>query len=234
MTIYQTVTDPFASARCALLLGTMWLAAACSASTDASSQQTATAAETRVAQAAKETPARKATAVFAGGCFWCMEKPFDDLAGVIDTVSGYAGGSVTNPTYRQVTAGGTGHFEVVQVTYDPAAVSFEELLNVFWVNVDPLDDGGQFCDRGASYKTAVFVQNESQRAKALASKAAQAKHFNQPIATVVQELAEADFYPAEGYHQNYYLENPLRYQFYRSSCGRDARLTELWGEGAGH
>ena len=226
-----------------------WLVAACSASSDAVVQQSAQSSETPAAGTSTSTTstptttasttsaaasADSATVVFAGGCFWCMEKPFDDLPGVTNTVSGYAGGTVADPNYRQVTAGGTGHYEVVQVTYDPALVSFDDLLQVFWVNVDPLDDGGQFCDRGASYKTAVFYQNADQRAQAEASKTQQAERFKQPIATDVIELAEADFYPAEDYHQNYYLENPVRYNFYRRSCGRDARLAELWGDAASH
>lgn len=227
----------------ALLLCAVIVASGCSASTESSVASPASAppnltppatVATGSASSTATTGEGRSTVVFAGGCFWCMEKPFDELAGVLDTVSGYAGGSVANPSYRQVTAGSTGHFEVVQVTYDPAVVSFAELLEVFWVNVDPLDDGGQFCDRGASYKTAVFVQNDAERSLAEKSKATHAAHFNRPIATVIQELAVDEFYPAEDYHQNYYLENPLRYQFYRRSCGRDARLNELWGDRAPH
>ena len=176
---------------------------------------------------ADDAPARD-TAVFAGGCFWCMEPPFDELDGVLATISGYAGGHVEDPTYEEVTAGGTGHREVVQVVYDPTRIGYPELLDVFWRNVDPLDDGGQFCDRGFSYTTAVFAQDEEQLRQARASKEAVQDRFREEVVTPVVE--DGPFYRAEEYHQDYYDKNPLRYRFYRWSCGRDGRLEELWGE----
>ena len=176
----------------------------------------------------------EALATFAGGCFWCMEPPYDKLDGVSATISGYIGGSTADPTYEEVSAGGTGHAEAVQVTYDPAKVSYEELLEVFWRNVDPLDGGGQFCDRGDQYRTGIFVHDDEQRRLAAASKQAleESGRFEQPIVTEI-ETAGA-FYPAEDYHQDYYQKNPVRYKFYRWNCGRDARLAQLWGEQATH
>ncbi|MEQ6885088.1 peptide-methionine (S)-S-oxide reductase MsrA [Salicola sp. Rm-C-2C1-2] len=170
------------------------------------------------------------TAVFAGGCFWCMEPPYDKLEGVTDTTSGYAGGNLEDPTYEQVSSGETEHLEVVRVRYNPDRVSYDKLLEVFWRNVDPLDDGGQFCDRGYQYTTAVFTQSESQRKAAEASKQslADSGRFDKPIVTPIRQL-EA-FYPAEDYHQNYYDKNAIQYWFYRNSCGRDSRLEALWGE----
>ena len=175
-----------------------------------------------------------AVATFAGGCFWCMEPPFDELDGVLSTISGYTGGSTVDPTYQEVSAGGTGHAEVVQVTYDPAKVTYEQLLDVFWPNIDPLDAGGQFCDRGDSYRTGIFVHGEEQRRLAEESKQALAdsKRFAQPIVTEIVDASP--FYPAEDYHQDYYQKNPVRYKFYRWNCGRDQRLTELWGADATH
>jgi peptide-methionine (S)-S-oxide reductase len=175
--------------------------------------------------AAQATP--RDTAVFAGGCFWCMEPPFDKLDGVLATISGYAGGHVPNPSYEAVTRGGTGHREVVQVVFDPSRVSYDELLEVFWRNVDPLDGGGQFCDRGHSYTTAIFARNQDQARRARASKERIQARFRETVVTPVEEGAR--FYPAEEYHQDYYLKNPVRYRYYRWSCGRDARLRELWG-----
>ncbi len=167
-------------------------------------------------------------ATFAGGCFWCMEPPFDKLDGVVSTTSGYTGGTLLNPTYEQVSAGGTGHAEVVQVVYDPSKVSYETLLTTFWHNIDPLTANRQFCDAGSQYRSAVFYHDEEQRAAALASRdALQTGHFTQPIVTEI--VAASRFYPAEEYHQNYYQKNPIRYKFYRSRCGRDDRLEELWG-----
>lgn len=169
-----------------------------------------------------------ATATFAGGCFWCMEKPFDHLAGVQSTTSGYTGGTLVNPTYEQVSAGGTGHVESVQVVYDPAQVSYEELLAVFWKNVDPFDNRGQFCDKGSQYRAKIFVQDDQQQQLAEASKQRLQEQFaNSPIATAI-EPAQV-FYPAEDYHQDYYLKHPVRYNFYRMACGRDKRLAEVWG-----
>jgi peptide-methionine (S)-S-oxide reductase len=176
----------------------------------------------------------EAVATFAGGCFWCMEPPYDKLDGVRATISGYAGGTTVDPTYREVSSGGTGHAEVVQITYDPAKVSYEQLLEVFWRNVDPLDAGGQFCDRGSQYRTGIFVHDEEQRRLAEASKQALdgGGRFEQPIVTEI--VAAGPFYPAEDYHQDYYEKNPVRYKFYRWNCGRDQRLAEFWGEAPTH
>ena len=171
-----------------------------------------------------------AVATFAGGCFWCMEPPYDKLDGVHSTVSGYIGGEKLNPTYREVSAGSTGHTEAVQVTYDPAKVSYEKLLDVFWVNIDPTVSDRQFCDRGNQYRTGIFYHGDEQRelARASKSKLESTKPFKDPIVT---EITAADtFYPAEDYHQDYYKKNPLRYKFYRYNCGRNKRLDELWGD----
>jgi len=173
-----------------------------------------------------------ASAVFAGGCFWCMEPPFDALDGVVSTTSGFTGGSVANPSYEQVSAGGTGHVEAVQVVYDPKRIGYEKLLEVYWRNVDALDDGGQFCDRGESYRSAIFVHDAEERRLAEESKRAIGERLGRPVATQIRDAAP--FYPAEEYHQDYYRKNPIRYRFYRGRCGRDARLKELWGEAAGH
>ena len=169
-------------------------------------------------------------AVFAGGCFWCVESDFDKVPGVVSTTSGYTGGKTKNPTYKQVTYGDTGHYEAVEITYDPAKVSYEMLLTAFWHSVDPTDDGGQFCDRGDSYRTAVFALNDKQRKAAEASRKAAQKLLGKPIVTPI--LTAATFYPAEQYHQNYYKNNSFRYRYYRFSCGRDNRLRDLWGENA--
>ena len=168
-----------------------------------------------------------ATAVFAGGCFWCMEPTFDKLPGVVATTSGYTGGQKINPTYQEVSAGDTGHIEAVQITYEPKQVSYERLLEVFWRNVDSLDKGGQFCDRGNTYTSAIFYQNEEQKRLAEQSKAAIEKKLGKPVVTAIRPAAT--FYAAEDYHQDYYKKNPLRYKYYRYSCGRDQRLEELWG-----
>ncbi|PZV04917.1 MAG: peptide-methionine (S)-S-oxide reductase [Leptolyngbya sp.] len=173
-----------------------------------------------------------ATATFAGGCFWCMEGPFDDLEGVISTTSGYTGGTKVAPTYAEVSAGSTGHVEAVQVVYDPAKVSYETLLQVFWQNVDPLDSRGQFCDKGSQYQAKIFAQGDDQLALAEQSKQAlsrQAKFRKTPIVTAIEPAQT--FYPAEDYHQDYYLKHPLRYKYYRTACGRDRRLAEVWGSG---
>ncbi len=179
--------------------------------------------------ATADTEQGLATAIFAGGCFWCMEPPYDKLEGVIATTSGYAGGHLPSPTYRDVTSGTSGHLEVVEVTYDPAIVSYSELLQVFWRNVDPVDAGGQFCDRGQSYTTGIFVQNEFERKIAEASREEISVSLNKKVVTPILELNNTGFTPAETYHQDYYLKNPIRYKFYRSSCGRDRRLEMLWG-----
>ena len=180
-------------------------------------------------------PAQAATekATFAGGCFWCMEPPYDAIPGVISTTSGYIGGRTANPTYEQVSAGTTGHTEAVEVVFDPAKVTYEKLLEVFWVNIDPTVRDRQFCDTGTQYRTGIFYHSEAQRKAASASKEAleKSKPFKAPIVTPV-EMA-GTFYPAEDYHQDYYKKNPVRYKFYRNGCGRDARLRELWGDKAG-
>ena len=174
--------------------------------------------------------ATRDTAVFAGGCFWCVEEAFDPVEGVISTTSGYTGGRVANPTYEQVSSGGTGHVEVVRVIYDPSRVSYSQLLDVFWRNVDPITPNQQFCDRGAQYRSAIFYQDAEQRRLAEASKRAleQSGRFEQPIVTEVNP--GAPFYAAEEYHQDYYPKNPLRYKYYKTSCGRARRLAELWGK----
>ncbi len=181
-----------------------------------------------IATAAEPAAANKVTAVFAGGCFWCMEPPFDALPGVISTTSGYTGGHKVNPSYKEVSAGATGHVEAVQIVYDPAKISYEKLLEVYWRNVDPLDGGGQFCDRGDTYKTAIFYQNEEQKKLAEQSKAAIEKQMKHPLATMIRPATA--FYAAEDYHQDYYKKNPIRYKYYRFSCGRDQRLEKLWGK----
>jgi peptide-methionine (S)-S-oxide reductase len=173
----------------------------------------------------------RALATFAGGCFWCMEPPFDALDGVSATTSGYIGGHTPNPSYEQVSAGGTGHAEAVQIVYDPQRISYRELLDVFWRNIDPLDAGGQFCDRGDQYRSAIFYHDAAQRRRAESTKRelAESGVLTGPIVTEV--VAANTFYPAEEYHQDYYEKNPVRYKFYRWRCGRDQRLKALWGEG---
>lgn len=175
----------------------------------------------------RAVPANAATAVFAAGCFWCAEQAFEKTPGVVEAVSGYTGGSTVDPTYQSVTAGGTGHYEAVRVVYDPAVVSYAALLDVFWHNVDPFDANGQFCDKGASYRGAVFAANAAETTAAEASKQAVAARFGQPVA--VRVLPIAPFFDAETYHQNYYLKNPQTYAFYKWRCGRAQRLEELWG-----
>jgi peptide-methionine (S)-S-oxide reductase len=170
------------------------------------------------------------SAVFAGGCFWCMEKPFDELDGVVSTTSGYAGGHVVNPTYEQVSAGGTGHSEVVRVVYDPEATSYEELLYVYWRNIDPFDLDGQFCDQGHSYRPVIFYTTDEQHELALASADRVAGILGKPVNVEIRELNA--FYPAEDYHQDYYIRNPIRYRYYRARCGRDRRLDTVWGDQA--
>ena len=176
-------------------------------------------------------PAVFKTAIFAGGCFWCMEHPFDALDGVTDVQSGFAGGHIDDPTYKQVSAGGTGHREVVQVTYNPAVIGFDKLLETYWRNIDPFDTGGQFCDQGDQYTAAIFVGDEGERVAAEVSKTAMEKRFGEKIVTAI--VPAAKFYPAEEYHQDYYLKNPWRYKYYRGGCGRDKRLHEIWGDEAG-
>jgi peptide-methionine (S)-S-oxide reductase len=170
-------------------------------------------------------------ATFAGGCFWCMEPPFDKLEGVVSTTSGYTGGRKADPTYEEVSAGTTGHAEAVRILYDPRKISYSRLLEVFWRNIDPTAKDRQFCDSGSQYRSAIFYHDEEQRRLAEASRAEleERKPFREPIVT---EIAPASaFYHAEEYHQDYYQKNPVRYKFYRFTCGRDQRLQELWGEG---
>ncbi len=173
-----------------------------------------------------------AKATFAGGCFWCMEPPFDKLPGVVSTTSGYTGGKKANPTYREVSDGETGHAEAVQIVYDPAKVTYEQLLNVFWHNIDPTVRDQQFCDHGSQYRTGIFVHNDEQKKLATVSRESlmKSKPFKADVVTEI--VAATTFYPAEDYHQDYYLKNPVKYKFYRFNCGRDARLKELWGEAA--
>ena len=175
------------------------------------------------------TAAATETATFAGGCFWCMEHPFDELPGVISTTPGYTGGHQKHPTYQQVSAGTTGHTESIQVVFDPKRISYEELLHVYWRNTDPTTANRQFCDVGTQYRPAIFYHSEAQKQAAEASKKAliQDKPFNGDIVTEITRASE--FWPAEEYHQNYYLKNPIRYKFYRYNCGRDQRLKQLWG-----
>ena len=187
-------------------------------------------------KAAPVSPAvQTAKAIFAGGCFWCVESDFDKVAGVVSTTSGYTGGKTVNPTYEQVSSHTTGHAEAVEVIFDPAKVSYEQLVQHYWHTIDPTTKDRQFCDSGSPYRTAIFALDAEQLRIAMASRAAleKSKPFKEPIVTEVV-LAGA-FYPAEEYHQDYYLKNPLRYKFYRASCGRDARLKQLWGDmAAGH
>jgi peptide-methionine (S)-S-oxide reductase len=172
--------------------------------------------------------ADSATALFAGGCFWCMESDYQEHEGVTDVVSGFTGGTFQNPTYS---GNHQGHFEAVKVTYDPSIISYQELLDLFWVNVDPFDNKGQFCDKGFSYRSAIFPGNAHEMELAVLSKAAVAARF--PEQQVHTEIRDANhFWPVEDYHQDYYLKNPVRYQYYRWNCGRDQRLEEIWGEAA--
>ena len=173
-------------------------------------------------------------ATFAGGCFWCMEAPFDKLPGVVSVMAGYTGGKAIKPTYEQVSAGGTGHAEAVQIVFDPSRIGYARLLDVFWHNTDPTVTDRQFCDVGSQYRTGIFYHSEEQRLLALKSKEAleKTKPFKEPVVTEVTRAGE--FHPAEEYHQHYYKKNPIRYTYYRKGCGRDRRLKELWGDAAGH
>jgi peptide-methionine (S)-S-oxide reductase len=176
--------------------------------------------------------AQQAKATFAGGCFWCEESAFEGVKGVVSVVSGYTGGVKTEPTYEEVSSGSTGHRESVEVTYDPRVVSYQQLLEVFWHNVDPLDNSGQFCDHGSQYRSAIFVHDAAQRQLAEASKAAVEKKFGKRVFTDI--LPAARFWPAEEYHQDFYKKNPVRYRIYKFNCGREERLKQLWGKAAGH
>lgn len=178
-------------------------------------------------------PADEQVAIFAGGCFWCVEHAFDEVDGVTSTTSGYIGGRAAEPSYKQVSAGGTGHAEAVKVVFDPSRVGYEELLYAFWRNVDPVARDRQFCDVGDQYRAEIFYLDDEQRRLAEASKREleASGRFEQPIAVAV--TAAGEFYPAEEYHQDYYQKNPVRYRFYRTGCGRDRRLQEVWGDEAG-
>ena len=178
----------------------------------------------------EDPPARVATAVFAGGCFWCVEADFDKVDGVLETISGYTGGTVDNPSYKQVSHGKTGHYEAVKVTYDPAKVSYDELAEYFIHHIDPTDAKGQFCDKGDSYRSAIFVSGQGERDSAEKALTAAAGELDKPVVTKV--LTAAEFWPAESYHQDYYIQSAVKYDFYRSACGRDARVKQLWGKDA--
>jgi peptide-methionine (S)-S-oxide reductase len=184
------------------------------------------AATAQMAPLPKPGPGQ-AVATFAGGCFWCTESDFDHVPGVISTTSGYTGGTVANPTYEEVSGGSTGHAESVQVIYDPSKVSYAQLLDYYWHHVDPTVKDRQFCDVGNQYRTAIFVHDDEQRKLAEASKQKVAAELKQPIYTEIDQAGP--FYPAEEYHQNFYLKNPVKYKFYRWNCGRDQRLQKLWG-----
>jgi len=166
-------------------------------------------------------------AIFAGGCFWCMEGPFDKLDGVISTTSGYTGGHTENPNYKATSSGSTGHYEAVQIEYDSDKVSYQKLLDVYWMNVDPFDARGQFCDKGPQYRAAIFTMNEKEKELATKSKEALQEKLNGKATIVTVILPAKKFYPAEDYHQDYYLKNPLRYKYYRYGCGRDKRLKKV-------
>jgi peptide-methionine (S)-S-oxide reductase len=170
-------------------------------------------------------------ATFAGGCFWCMEGPFDSLPGVVSVTVGYTGGHVKNPSYEEVSAGGTGHRESVQIVYDPTRISYAKLLDVFWHNIDPADNEGQFCDKGPQYRSAIFYHDATQKRLAEESKAAVEKRLGRGFTDI---LPASEFWRAEEYHQHYYKKNPVRYHFYRFNCGRDQRLAKLWGSAPAH
>jgi peptide-methionine (S)-S-oxide reductase len=185
----------------------------------------------RARAADAESPAR-AKATFAGGCFWCMQPPFEKLPGVLSTTVGYTGGSVKSPTYEQVSSGETGHAESIEIVYDPSKIGYEKLLDVFWHNVDPVTRDAQFCDHGEQYRTAIFYHDETQHRLAEESKRALEASKKLPGPIVTQIVQAGEFWPAEEYHQRYHEKNPIRYKYYRWNCGRDARLQELWGKDA--
>ncbi|MDG1820154.1 MAG: peptide-methionine (S)-S-oxide reductase MsrA [Porticoccaceae bacterium] len=182
------------------------------------------------ASLASTSYAENQTATFAGGCFWCSESDFEKLDGVISATSGYIGGHLKNPSYKQVSAGKTGHTEGIQIIFDSSLTSYESLLEYFWKSIDPIDDGGQFCDRGQQYRSEIFYHSEAQKLAAEKSRQmlAETANLGAPIATKI--TAASTFYPAEDYHQDYYLKNPVRYNYYRWGCGRDKRLEQLWGK----
>ena len=194
-----------------LFLGAAWLAASARASLQDAPQH------------------QQATAILAGGCFWCMEEAFEKVEGVSAVVSGYVGGTQENPTYEQVSSGRTGHYEAIEVVYDPAVVSYTELLEVFWRNIDPIDGAGQFCDKGPQYRAAIFYNDEEEKRVAGESKKSLTASKPFPQAIVTEILPATTFYQAEGYHQDYYRKNPVRYRYYKWGCGRAQRLEELWG-----
>lgn len=185
-----------------------------------------------VPQLAEPVPEGRAEAVLAGGCFWCMESAFEKLDGVDDAVSGYIGGHMANPTYYAVGSGLTGHTEAIRVIYDPTKVTYAQLLDLFWVNIDPTQANGQFCDKGSQYRSALFPRNDAEKALAEQTKAQAEATLGQKVVTTIEPWA--DFYVAETYHQDFYKKNPAHYQRYRLGCGRDARLAELWGDAASH
>jgi len=184
-----------------------------------------------MAAEAKAPKPPMAHATFAGGCFWCMEPPFEKIPGVASVTSGYAGGQKVNPSYEEVSAGGTGHAESVDIVYDPAKVTYSQLLDVFWHNVDPTQGDGQFCDHGHQYRTAIFYHDAEQKRLAEESREKVQARLQKPVVTEI--VAASRFYPAEEYHQDFYKKNPVRYYTYRAGCGRDRRLKELWGAEAG-
>lgn len=189
-----------------------------------------TAAQAPAAAAKKSDMPSAGVAIFAGGCFWCTESDFDKLPGVIETTSGYIGGHVANPTYEQVSAGTSGHIEAVRVRYDPSKTSYAQLLEAFWPTIDPITPNAQFCDRGPQYRSAIFYANPTEQQLAEASKASLDQSARLPGPVVTEILPATTFYPAEDYHQDYYLRNPLRYNYYRNGCGRDQRLMQLWDQ----
>ncbi|MEP0545700.1 MAG: peptide-methionine (S)-S-oxide reductase MsrA [Rhodothermales bacterium] len=209
-------------------------AAACAdpaPATEASQTEAQTNAPSQPVSLDTEPTAAADTAIFAGGCFWCMEPPYEKLDGVFSVVSGFAGGTTPDPTYKQVSSGQTDHAEVVRVIYDPEVVSFETLVEVFWHNIDPFAVDRQFCDRGAQYRSVLYYRDAEQQAVAEASYETLDARFDEQIATTVEPVS--DFYPAEDYHQDFYRTNPDRYYSYRKGCGRDARLEAIWGDAAG-
>jgi len=189
-----------------------------------------TAAQAPQPEVSKPTVEDSGVAIFAGGCFWCTEADFDKVPGVIETTSGYIGGHVDNPTYEQVSAGNSGHIEAVRVRFDPSKTNYAKLLEAFWPTIDPITANAQFCDRGSQYRSAIFYSNPEEQKLAAASKDALEKSGRLPAPVVTEILAASTFYSAEDYHQDYYLRNPLRYNYYRNGCGRDQRLEQLWGK----
>jgi len=213
------------------LIALLVLVAACGAAAPGAPGSSA-AADTG-SGALGDPPAGMAVATFAGGCFWCMEPPFDKIDGVVSTTSGYTGGDETNPTYEEVSSGTTGHAESMRIVYDPKKVTYAELLDVYWHNTDPTQANAQFCDHGTQYRPAIFYHDAEQKKLAEESRAEIEASGKLPGPIVTQIVPAGDFWPAEEYHQDFYEKNPIRYKFYRTGCGRDARLKELWGDAAG-